>query len=280
MPELPEVETIVQGLSSRIIDKTIIAIKSTYPQIVRDDFNEFKKNVIDKTIVNISRHGKYLFLHLNNKTIVVVHLRMTGQIFVTDKDSVIDKHTHLELFFADSEQKVIYRDIRKFGRFELIHSNRYEAYIKNKKLAVDALAISLSEFEKNLCGKKKILKAVLLDQSVIAGIGNIYVDEILFRERLSPETMVSSLSKQKIKSLLQSIKDILNAAVIKKGTSFSDYVDAIGQKGKFQYELKVYQQQGKPCDFCGTTIVREKLAGRGTHYCPKCQDLTHPQPLS
>jgi formamidopyrimidine-DNA glycosylase len=273
MPELPEVETVVRGLKKEVINKKITRVTSSYQKIVKQSFSSFKKALAGQKISSISRHGKYSFLSLNNKKTIIVHLRMTGQLFITPTTQKKDKHTHLEIFFGSNKHKLIYRDIRKFGRFELIDTDKINTYLKEKKLGPDALTIKLNDFQDNLQKKNLILKAALLDQSVIAGLGNIYVDEVLIREKLSPLKMTQTLKPLKVKTMLSTIKKVLKEAILKKGTSYSDYVNSYGEKGKFQLHLRAYQQHGQPCYHCGTLINKMKTAGRGTHYCPKCQKL-------
>jgi len=271
MPELPEVETIVRGLNKQIINSYISSIEIYYNNLIISNPREFKNKVRGQQIVKISRHGKYIFIHLNKEQIIVIHLRMTGQLFIKDKKAKLDKHTHLEMFFKGNKTKVVYRDIRKFGRFELISSNNYTSYLLHRQLAPDALVIDSVDFYNRVIKKRKVLKAVLLDQRVIAGIGNIYTDEILFREKISPVYLASDLTKKQVSSLLKRIKKVLNDAILKKGTTFSDYVNSYGEKGQFQLALKVYKRAGKPCVLCDETIERTKVAGRSTFFCPRCQ---------
>ncbi len=271
MPELPEVETIVRELKKELPGLKIAAIKDHYQPIIKSDLALFKKKLLGQKVTDIDRHGKYIFLILSNKYIIAVHLRMTGQLFWAEKTAAIDKHTHLELLFSGHNKKLLYRDIRKFGGLTLLSAQEYPTYLENKKVAPDALKISLAEFKKNIGKKTGKLKAVLLDQTIIAGLGNIYVDEVLIREKLSPELDVKKLTSEQITNLLKTIKQVLKAAIVKKGTTFSDYLTANGKKGGFQLKLRAYQQDGKPCFHCGTLIKKTRVAGRGTHYCPNCQ---------
>jgi len=271
MPELPEVETVVRGLKEQALGKQINKVILIYTRIVKTDPDIFIKVLKNNTIRDILRHGKYIFIELDDQKMVVIHLRMTGQLFLAELSRQKDKHTHLEIILKDSSSKIVYRDVRKFGRFELINKKEKAGYIASRKIADDALKISLTEFSNNLRNKQRSLKALLLDQSVIAGLGNIYVDEVLIREKLSPLTKASELSQQQLKHLLGTIKIILKQAIAKKGTTFSDYVTSYGSKGKFQLSLKAYQCEGKPCSHCGTLICKTRVAGRGTYYCPHCQ---------
>ncbi len=271
MPELPEVETIVRGLNKQVVDCFITDVKIYYKNLIISNCKQFEKEIKNRQIIKISRHGKYIFIHLSKDKIIVIHLRMTGQLFTKERNEKPDKHTHLELFLKGEKIKVVYRDIRKFGRFELISSNDYDQYLFNKNLASDALVMKPDDFYQKVIKKKKAIKAVLLDQQVIAGIGNIYADEILFREKISPFFLSSDLTRSQGYSLLKRIKKVLNNAILKKGTTFSDYVNSYGEKGQFQLVLKAYKQEGKPCSFCKAPIVRSKVAGRSTFFCPECQ---------
>ncbi|MGL1935193.1 MAG: bifunctional DNA-formamidopyrimidine glycosylase/DNA-(apurinic or apyrimidinic site) lyase [Fibrobacterales bacterium] len=273
MPELPEVETVVQGLKKQCLSQPICKALIHLPRIVNGTAPSLKKALVGQEIVTVTRHGKYIFLHISNDKTVVVHLRMTGQLFTTPVDRAKDKHTHVELFFDNSDTKLIYRDIRTFGRFTLINTSDKERYLIDHKLGPDALTMKKKDLIEALKNRKVSIKAALLNQEVIAGIGNIYVDEILFREKLNPLTTPSSLSDDAIGSILKTTKAVLKKAVLNKGTTFSDYVNSYGEKGKFQLSLKAYNRAGQPCSNCKTTIVKVKVAGRGTYFCPSCQKL-------
>ena len=264
MPELPEVETIVRGLRERILGQRILTVEIYYSKIIINGSNFFFKNVSQQVVFDITRLGKYIFIHLQNHKIIVLHLRMTGQLFFTHKKDN-DKHVHLEFRFKSLTQTLVYRDVRKFGRFELIGQKEYENYVLKKGLAQDALQMDEDTLFKNLSKKKKCLKASLLDQKVIAGLGNIYVDEVLHKERLSPLAKSCDLTKEEVGSLLATIKNVLQQAILAQGTTFSDYVTASGIKGRYQLELEVYKQEGKPCCRCQTSICKIKVAGRGTY---------------
>ncbi|MFA5879357.1 MAG: DNA-formamidopyrimidine glycosylase [Candidatus Margulisiibacteriota bacterium] len=273
MPELPEVETIRNTLTPHVKSQKIEDFACYLPKLIKGDLIDFKNNIIGATITDLKRRGKYLFLYLDNAKVMIVHLRLTGQLLWVDLDLPKDKHTHLEFYFTGLKSKLIYRDLRQFGQFELIDQSEVVHYIDNKKIATDALQITEQEFYGNLKRKKKFLKTILLDQSVIAGIGNIYADEVLFLEKLSPMQLASAITQDKANQLLATIKATLKEAIEKKGTSISDYIDSDGKKGGFQNLLHAYQKEGQPCFFCQEKIVAKKINGRNTRYCPKCQDL-------
>lgn len=262
MPELPEVETIVRGLRSTILGKKIKNVNVFYSGIIQG--KELDPLLNNDTFLSIKRHGKYILITTRNGAKLVIHLRMTGQIFVAAPDYTPDKHVHLMITF-NHKQKLIYRDIRKFGKWIIVPRNKTHMDFVNA--GTDALQIDRAELsilmKKN---KNKKIKAFLLDQTALAGIGNIYADEICFALGIDPETPVSKVAPQK---LLPMIKKILLLAIKNKGTSVSDYVTSSMAKGNFQNKLTVYKQ--KKCRACGNIIIRKKVAGRTSHVCPRCQ---------
>jgi formamidopyrimidine-DNA glycosylase len=207
---------------------------------------------------------------LDRGEVLALHLRMTGQFLLTPRAQPPDKHTHLELFLSDRRRKIVFRDVRKFGRLKLLEGSATR-FIEEKKLGVDALQISTEQLHALFQKTSRSIKAVLLDQRVLAGLGNIYTDEVLFREGISPLRKASSLSYEQVASLRRTVRTVLRAAIRGKGTTISDYVDARGRSGTFQNSLLVYSRFGLPCPRCGTKIVRTQVAGRGTYSCPKCQ---------
>jgi len=275
MPELPEVETIVRGLNESILNKSFNHIKIHTPVIFAPSSEIVYNKLLKSTITELFRQGKYIFIKTkrNEESCwLMIHLRMTGQLMLTNADSVIDKHTHIELFFPDYNQKLIYRDIRKFGRWQILENTPQE-YLAIHKVAPDALTIDFAPFYTKISKRKGHIKALLLDQSLVAGIGNIYADEILFRSQIQPAAEGQNLSQKQYKIIYQNMQSVLAEAVLKGGTSFSDYVNSFGQKGQFQLELMVYQRDKQPCRKCGNLISKTKIAGRGTHFCPVCQQL-------
>lgn len=262
MPELPEVETIVRGLNRSILGKQIVKVIVFWPNIVSgkrsltflkgDKFKEF------------DRHGKYIKILTAGGLKLIVHLRMTGQLFLAEKNYAPDKHVHIIMEFSD-RTKLIYRDIRKFGRWTIVPNNKkYEDYIN---AGPDALSYTKEQLAE-LIGenKKKAVKVLLLDQTKIAGIGNIYADEICFRLGLRPDSQANKLDPI---VLYKVMREVLLDSIKNQGTSFSDYRTSSGKKGNFQNKLRVYQQ--KKCTVCGADIKRTVVAGRSTHHCHNCQ---------
>lgn len=276
MPELPEVETVKNGLEKIVIGRIISSANIFYDKIIKGiEIENFKILLQNSVITKINRHGKYLFFTFldanNTEFYLVCHLRMTGQLFLVNQFYTPDKHCHL-VFTLKSGEKIVYRDIRKFGGFSFQgNSFNQESYLQEKKIGKDALEITFPEFSKLLKHKEKAIKCCLLDQTLVAGIGNIYADEILFSSRVHPEKKASQISPEKIKEIHRNMQNILKKAIFAGGTSISDYINSYGEKGKFQYELNVYQRDGHTCKVCDQKIKKMNLCGRSTRFCPECQ---------
>jgi formamidopyrimidine-DNA glycosylase len=238
--------------------------------VVSTGARAFREALRGRTFTSVGRHGKFLFLGLSGNREVALHLRMTGQLLLLPRGQALDRHCHLEVLLAGTDRRLVYRDVRKFGRLELLPGSR-EEFVREHRLGPDALGIRGKSLYESLRRTRRRLKAALLDQRFLAGLGNIYTDEVLFRERLSPLRPSSSLSRQQAQSLAETIRAVLRAALRRRGTSISDYVDLEGSRGGFQFVLRVYGRQGQPCPRCGTAIVRALAAGRGTWTCPRCQ---------
>jgi formamidopyrimidine-DNA glycosylase len=270
VPELPEVENLARGLTAQILGMRILDVRCHFPAIVTPDPDCFAEAVRGRRIQELRRHGKYLFFLLDRGEVLALHLRMSGQLLLVPRDQPPDKHTHLELLLSEGGRKVVFRDVRKFGRLKLLAGSMIR-FIEERKLGADALEISTERLHQALEKTSRSIKAALLDQRVLAGLGNIYTDEILFREGISPLRKAASLSYEQTASLRRTMRAVLRAAIRGRGTTISDYVDARGQRGSFQNALLVYSRAGLPCPRCGTGIVRTQVAGRGTYSCPSCQ---------
>lgn len=273
MPELPEVETIKRTLQHLVIGKTIEDVTILWGKIIKhpDDQLEFKTMCLGQTIQTIERRGKFLKFILDDY-VLVSHLRMEGRYMLQEKHEPYDKHTHVVFSFTD-ETELRYMDVRKFGTMHLFPKGKEETCEPLAKLGVEPFSkeftpdVLKEAFQKTT----RTIKAALLDQSIVVGLGNIYVDEALFRARIHPTTKASRLSKQKIKKLHDEIILTLQEAVDKGGSTVRTYVNSQGDMGMFQLEHYVYGKKGEPCKVCGTTIEKTVVAQRGTHYCPKCQ---------
>ena len=285
MPELPEVETIRRDLNAIIVGQKIAKIIIRDTKAIKGTNATFKNKVIDQKIIAINRRGKLLIISLSNNYFLIVHLRMTGQIFYRKKTKVIGgghstkkdheqlphKHTHLIIHLAN-QGTIYYNDIRKFGYWQVVNRSQLEK-IKGV-YGPEPLETAFSlRYWLELCDKysKKNLKAILLDQTKIAGIGNIYADEICFSAKVKPTRVIKSLTKSELKLLFLAIKKIIKAGVKYRGTTFSDYRDASGNKGNYLSKLKVYGRKGQSCIHCGEALIKVRFLGRGTHFCPKCQ---------
>ncbi len=275
MPELPEVETIRINLETLILEKEIAKIESFTPEVL---VNPKALDLSGQAIRRIFRKGKYLLLE-TDKASIMVHLRMTGKLLFQDNNESLEndfekyRHMRARLIFTDGS-RLLFDDIRRFGRISLFPPGEEEQDKGYAALGPDALSpdFLFADFlSKAKYRPKTKVKAFLLDQRVVAGIGNIYADEVLFRAGIHPERTLGRLSEKRLARLYEVVKEVLKEAVGLGGTSFSDYVNSFGQKGSFQLELAVYQKEGRTCIQCGTAITKTKLAGRGTHYCSKCQ---------
>ncbi|MBV9787992.1 MAG: bifunctional DNA-formamidopyrimidine glycosylase/DNA-(apurinic or apyrimidinic site) lyase [Chloroflexi bacterium] len=274
MPELPEVETVRRSLQPflighRIVEVTRIAWPST---IAEPSPEEFSARLRDREIVAIDRRAKYLIIHLDQDEALVVHLRMTGQLTVVEAEAEPDKHTHVVLRL-DTGQQMFYRDTRKFGRMWLLDREGLAAL--DRKLGPEPLddTLTAEAFRALIRRRKGRLKQLLLDQAVIAGLGNIYVDEALWLAQLHPLATVGMISDEQIDALYAAIREVLASGIDKRGTTFSNYRDALGAKGSNQNYLNVYNRANQPCLRCGSPIEKIVVVQRGTHICAYCQPL-------
>ncbi|MFT8824316.1 MAG: DNA-formamidopyrimidine glycosylase [Liquorilactobacillus mali] len=274
MPELPEVETVRQGLRQLVLNKKIRNVIVLYPKIINGDTNIFIETLEGLTIKEIKRRGKYLIFNFDEDISMVSHLRMEGKYFVRQAGDEVEKHTHIIFEFTDGKQ-LRYNDVRKFGRMELVKTDKVSDLKSLKKLGPEPTTsdFSVEDFADKLKKKNKMIKPALLDQNLVAGLGNIYVDEVLWMSKINPETIASHLSKNEIKTLHDAIITELAKAVKAGGTTIRSYTNAFENSGLFQFELNAYGRTGEPCRRCGTLIKKIVVAQRGTHYCPSCQKV-------
>ncbi|PAK84050.1 DNA-formamidopyrimidine glycosylase [Lentilactobacillus kefiri] len=274
MPELPEVETVRRGLTQLVEGSTIKTVDVLYAKMINLPPDDFKEALRGKRIEKIDRRGKYLFIRLSGHLTIVSHLRMEGKYDVEPEGSPIDKHTHIIFHLTDGRQ-LRYNDTRKFGRMNLVDTGAEMQVAGLKTIGPEPTEKDLTvEYMKRIFAKsRKVIKPFLLDQSNIAGLGNIYADEVLWLSKINPKQPVNTISLAKIKVLRKNIIDELARAIAGHGTTVHSYSTAYGEAGQFQNHLNVYGREGEPCPRCGTKIVKIKLAQRGTHFCPKCQRL-------
>jgi len=270
MPELPEVQTIVNDLQT-IVGDTLTGFVSLWPKAVKN--SSVKKCITaisGRKILGIERIGKNIAITLDSGSYIILHLKMTGQLVLNTVDE--NKKYTRHIFYLKKHGALEFRDIRKFGTLEIVNAKKRAVLKASKGVDPFAKDFTLNYFSKLLDKQKnKVIKTVLMDQQVIAGIGNIYASEILFEAKILPMRTASSLKTAEIRKLHQSIKKILQKAIVLRGTSTSDYRDTKGKKGDFQNYLKVYQKAGKKCAKCGTIVEKSIIGQRSTFYCPNCQ---------
>jgi formamidopyrimidine-DNA glycosylase len=261
LPELPEVETVVRSVAPAITGRVIQSAEFRSRLVTKGDFEKIGKSIRGASIAGVRRVGKNILIELD-RGVLHLHLGMTGKLLWNGTPGPYTRAV-LEL----DNGTLLYEDIRQFGRLNYFKGTP-EAV---KELGPDALEVSFEQFFSLLHARRTVLKAVLLNQRFISGVGNIYADETLFAAGIHPRARASRLSKKRALTLYESMNQILRSAIQHKGSSISDYVDSDGNKGNFQSQHCVYGRAGLPCLRCGTPIRRIVMAQRGTHYCPRCQ---------
>lgn len=273
MPELPEVETVIATLAYKLDHARIIDCHVLWERIIAyPSVEEFKQTMQGKQVQQYQRYGKFLLFDLG-EYMWIVHLRMEGKFYVQSPQEAYDKHVHV-IFTLDNGTQLRYHDTRKFGRMWLypkLEDIRDYPCLANFGYDMFDERLTADYLYKTLHKKKTALKAVLLDQSIMAGIGNIYADEICFAMQMHPETKISHLRKKDFEELLYQARRILNGAIKAGGTTIRSYTSSLGVDGRFQLKLKVHAKKGEACSVCGTTIKKITVATRGTCYCPVCQ---------
>lgn len=272
MPELPEVETVKNILLPLIKDKTIDYVDVFYDKLVLSDLTGFKEKLKNRTIKDLTRYGKYLFFIFDNDLVLISHLRMEGKYRYNENHSSRIKHTSAIFYFKDNTT-LAYDDTRKFGIMYLSTLSEYKNLPMIKKLGVEANKIREEDkiYLYKKFNKNKKIKELLLDQSILCGIGNIYADEILYASKISPFTKGKDLSKDDIDKIIENAPLILNKAIAFGGSTIHSYHPSEGVDGRFQGELLCYGKEGEICPICQTTFKKTFINGRGTTYCPNCQ---------
>lgn len=272
MPELPEVETVRRTLESMILSKEIRDIDIFYDKIIRNKTNqEFKEALIGKTLTDIDRYGKYLIFNFG-ETSLVSHLRMEGKYFIKSIDEQKEKHEHIIFYFTDGST-LRYNDTRKFGTMDIYPKKEVFTLSSIHKLGPEPFSDKLTYIylKEKLKTKTVAIKTALLDQTIITGLGNIYVDEVLFLSKIHPMTSCNTLNKEEIKRIIDNSKKVLDKAIKLGGTTIRSYTSSLGVTGRFQNELNVHLRKGESCPVCNTIISKTKVNGRGTYYCENCQ---------
>lgn len=272
MPELPEVETIINDLRPYLVGRRVVDLSLLGTRILPQGLEVFRALALGRSISALQRRAKYIIASIAGDLRLVVHLGMTGRLMLRVKSNKEERFVRLVLHL-DNGWQLIYADQRKFGHLEIVTSEdwaRRDARIGPEPLSdaftTDVLVVLLE-------AHKGAIKPILLNQRVIAGLGNIYADEALYEARIHPERPSNSLNSEEAQRLHGAIKSVLTRGISNRGTTFADYRDGQGRPGANQHSLAVYRQEGKPCMICGASIKKLRLAGRSSHYCPVCQVL-------
>ncbi|HCY44020.1 MAG TPA: DNA-formamidopyrimidine glycosylase [Firmicutes bacterium] len=274
MPEIAEVETVRNTLKKRILNKPIKSVNVRYTKMIESNLEEFKKVLIGRSFLDIKRRGKWLIFDLGDYYLLS-HLRMEGKYFIKNHEEELNKHEHVIITFTDNTD-LRYHDTRKFGRMNLI---------KKEELATaeEIAKQGLEPGDENLTAKYLIdkfkkkrlpIKTVLLDQTIISGLGNIYANEVLFAAGIDPLKKACDVSLEEASRIVEESNRIIKAAIKMGGTTIKSYTSSLGVTGRFQQYLCVHKREGMPCLKCGTTILNMKVNGRSTYFCPKCQEVT------
>jgi formamidopyrimidine-DNA glycosylase len=274
VPELPEVETIVRDLRPELIGRRLTAIKvSPYP-MRREWLAGWAAQLLGRRITDVRRRGKWIIISLHQGRHLIVHLGMTGNLTVKPADEPVLPHTHLIANLSRGRKQMRFRDVRRFGSATLVADDgALGRFFQEIGLGPEPFEVDAEYWRRRLATTGRTLKAVLLDQSVVSGVGNIYADESLFQACLHPAQRARDTNRAEAWRLRQAIVRVLNRAIIRRGSTIRDYVDSRGRQGRYQREFRVYDRVGEPCPRCGATIERMRLVGRSTHYCPRCQRL-------
>ncbi|MFO7936345.1 MAG: bifunctional DNA-formamidopyrimidine glycosylase/DNA-(apurinic or apyrimidinic site) lyase [Kiritimatiellia bacterium] len=277
MPELPEIETVIRDMKNRgIRGCSISSVYTGWPAIISDrtpdSFSQFLRQSI---IEDVTRRGKYIIMHLSGSKRMLIHLRMTGKLFFQPENYKPGKHDHV-VFSLSDRRKLVFNDTRKFGRITLFSKDEDSPISKlgpeplNREFTASQLASSLKT-------RSRQIKPLLLDQSFIAGLGNIYTDEALWDARIHPERLSKSIAPDEAEALYKGIRTVLQRGIKNCGTTLgkgrTNFYSVAGRRGRNADELRVFRREGEPCPACGTPIKRILVGQRGTHFCPNCQRL-------
>jgi formamidopyrimidine-DNA glycosylase len=275
VPELPEVETVRRGLIAALVGQKIAGVDVLRPQSIGFPLPaDFEQSLLGHSVVDVSRRGKYLLIHLDRGAYLGVHLRMSGRLLVTGPEQPLGPHVRVRIFLDQLELR--FEDMRVFGRLWYVPQGKaVETVITGlQNLGPEPLdSFSGKDLADRLKRRTQPIKTALLDQGVVAGIGNIYADESLFRANINPLRPAQSLTLAELDTLTTVIQSTLSRAIALGGSTLRDYTDSRGVNGNYQEEAWVYARKGAPCRICGTPVERIRLAGRSTHFCPHCQPL-------
>ncbi|PJA76726.1 DNA-formamidopyrimidine glycosylase [bacterium CG_4_9_14_3_um_filter_65_15] len=270
MPELPEVENVGRALLANLQGRRLTGLKVSFAGVLDPSAAAVRRRLVGARLEGLHRRGKYLILHFahddGRPAYLMLHLRMTGQIFILD-GYVPDKHVHLVMDFEGLP--VHYRDIRKFGRLSLVEDGYEPAAMAH--IGPDMLTVPARQWLERIVRRRGPIKACLLDQGIASGLGNIYVDESLFLARVHPLARPCDIEEAELREVLRRAKQVLRLALRHGGTTFMNFTNFQGKPGNFRRKLRVYGRAGQPCRDCGASLEKITVAGRGTVYCPRCQ---------
>ena len=273
MPEIAEVETVRNTLKKQILGKKIKKVNVLYDKMIESNVNDFKIKLIGQEFVDILRRGKWLIFETNDYYLLS-HLRMEGKYFLKSAGDPIVKHEHVIFTFED-DSDLRYHDTRKFGRMNLINKEELSSVEAVKKQGIEPGDISLTGeyLIEKLKNKRLPMKTLLLDQTIISGLGNIYADEVLFRAKVNPLKSGKDLSLEEAQKIVRAAEEVIKEAIEMGGTTIKSYTSSLGVTGRFQQKLMVHKREDEECKECGMIIKRTKVGGRSTYYCENCQKM-------
>ena len=271
MPEIAEVETVRNTLKLKILNQKIKDFKVYYAPILIGDIEETKQKLIGKSFIDIKRIGKWLLFETNTHYLLS-HLRMEGKYFLKDEKEPLEKHEHVEIIFENG-LSMRYHDTRKFGRMKMIEKEKLYEFEGIKKQGIEPIDSKLTkEYLYEHFSKKNIpMKTLLLDQTIISGLGNIYADEVLFDAKILPTRLGTSITLEECERIKKSCKKIITKAIEMGGTTIRSYTSSLGVTGRFQQYLMVHKREGEKCFTCNNPIIKTRIGGRSTYYCEHCQ---------
>ena len=271
MPELPEVETVVRDLREPLVGRRITGVKVSRKRFRRALSSGWKKCVVGCRVRSVERRGKWILIDLDGP-VLLVHLGMTGQFTVVSTETPAKNHTHFVFALVGGDQELRFRDVRRFGSVSYFAArDQALRFFELARLGPEPFQVDARYWKERVIQTKRSLKAMLLDQRLVSGVGNIYADESLFEARLHPTLRGEQLTPRQAERLRLAVETVLTRAIELRGSTIRDYIGGSGLEGGFQTEFAVYGRTGEPCLRCETPIAHMRLAGRSTHYCPRCQ---------
>jgi len=271
MPELPEVETVVRALRHRVAGRRLSHLRIWQPGIIESDLNVFRRRATGVRVIGVRRRGKWIVIDLDTGDTILAHLRMTGSFAIVDAGTPRHKHEHLEWRLDNGTRRLRFRDLRRFGRLRLLPTPEVESYLTGLGWGPEPFEITAAAFARRLGRGKRSIKAALLDQRLVAGLGNIYADEVLFAAGIDPRTPAARVGPTRAARIHAAMQAILTRAIDAQGTTLRNFITLDGSPGSYRRQLKVFNREAEACPNCGRPIRRIKLVGRSTHFCGHCQ---------